>query len=299
MELRHLRYFAALAEELNFTRAAERVHVAQSTLSHQIRQIEDEIGQRLFDRVGKHVLITEAGEAFLLYATRALREVDEGLRAVRKPADPVTGTLRIAATHTFMMRLVPECLAALFQRHPRLAVTAQEMVAADIVHAVKAGSVDVGVAFAPHRQPQLAFEPLYVEEMVLAVAAGHPFAERRRVRLAELHKQPLILATRESSTRRIIDLALKSVAAEPVIVAEMNPITTTIELVRRTRLAAIISRFAAPDARDIRIIALENPRILRAPGLLTRVDRPATTALRTFIGIVRRAVLEQRQVGSS
>jgi len=71
MELRHLRYFVTLAEELSFTRAAERMHVTQSTLSHQIKQIEDEIGQRLFDRIGKRVVITDAGEALLPNATRA------------------------------------------------------------------------------------------------------------------------------------------------------------------------------------------------------------------------------------
>jgi len=76
MELRHLRYFTALADCLNFTRAAERVHVTQSTLSHQIRQLEDEVGRPLFERVGKRVVLTDAGELFQSYAMRALKEVD-------------------------------------------------------------------------------------------------------------------------------------------------------------------------------------------------------------------------------
>ena len=79
MELRHLRYFVALAEYLSFTRAAERVHVTQSTLSHQIRQLEEEVGQPLFDRIGKKVVTTEAGELFLGFAMRALKEVDQGI----------------------------------------------------------------------------------------------------------------------------------------------------------------------------------------------------------------------------
>eukprot|EP01041_Mallomonas_annulata_P030694 gene30694-52877_t len=84
MELRHLRYFLALASSLSFTPAAERVHVTQSTLSHQIRQLEDELGCPLFDRVGKRVALTEAGETFLAHATRAIQEVDQGVGALKE-----------------------------------------------------------------------------------------------------------------------------------------------------------------------------------------------------------------------
>src|SRR5688500_8545263 len=83
MELRHLRYFVALADELSFTRAARRLNITQSTLSHQIKQLEEEIGHALFDRIGKRTIITEAGEMLLLSATRSLRELDEGLLALR------------------------------------------------------------------------------------------------------------------------------------------------------------------------------------------------------------------------
>src|SRR5215475_6312356 len=95
MELRHLRYFEALAETLNFTRAAERVHVTQSTLSHQIRQLEEEIGQPLFDRIGKKVVTTEAGELFLAFATRALKEVDHGIAMLKPSSRGLSGQVRI------------------------------------------------------------------------------------------------------------------------------------------------------------------------------------------------------------
>ena len=298
MELRHLRYFVALAEELSFTRAAVKMHVTQSTLSHQIRQIEDEIGQRLFDRIGKRVVITDAGEALLPSATRALREVDEGLRGIKTSPDPLTGTLRIGATHTFNIKVIPDCLAAVLHAHPSMSVVVREMFASDIVALVEAGELDLGITYDPHRRGKLDFEALYVEEMILAVAAGHPYAARRRVRLVELHKQRMILPTRNSSTRRIIDDALRSVNAQPVVVAAMDSVAATVELVRRTELAAIISRLAAPDARDLRIVALESPTPLRTPGLLTKSGRRATPALRSFIGILRRLVLHHRDIAS-
>ena len=292
MELRHLRYFVALAEEGSFTRAARRTHVTQSTLSHQIRQIEDELGTRLFDRIGKRVVITTAGEALLETATRALREVDEGVRRVRAGPDPLTGTLRIGATHTFNIKLNPDCLAAFLEAHPSVSVTVRELFATDVAGLVEAGDLDLGITYDPQRRDRLDFEPLYIEEMVLAVAARHPFAERKRLRLVELHRQPMILPTRSSSTRRIIDAALGSVGAEPVIVADMDSLAATIELIRRTQLAAIVSRLAAPDAHDLAILALESPTPLRTPGLLTRADAASTPALRSFAGILRRLVLD-------
>ena len=96
MELRHLRYFVALAEHLSFTRAAARVHVTQSTLSHQIRQLEEEVGQPLFDRIGKKVVTTEAGELFLGFAVRALKEVDQGIAMLRPGSGGLTGRVRVA-----------------------------------------------------------------------------------------------------------------------------------------------------------------------------------------------------------
>ena len=117
MELRHLRYFVALAECLNFTRAAERVHVTQSTLSHQIKQLEDEVGRALFERIGKRVVMTEPGEVFLEYASKALREVDQGLGALKQDAAALAGEVRIGATHTFNLELIPgEFVTLLAQR---------------------------------------------------------------------------------------------------------------------------------------------------------------------------------------
>src|SRR5512140_999207 len=129
MELRHLRYFVAVAECLSFTRAAERVHVTQSTLSHQIRQLEEEIGQALLDRIGKRVRLTEAGETFLGYASKALHEVDQGLSDLKRAGDQLSGEVRIGATGTFNIGFVPECLALFLQRNPTVKVTVEELAA--------------------------------------------------------------------------------------------------------------------------------------------------------------------------
>jgi LysR family cyn operon transcriptional activator len=213
MELRQLRYFVTLAEELSFTRAAERMHVTQSTLSHQIKQIEDEIGQRLFDRIGKRVVITDAGEALLPNATRALREVDEGLRALTTAPDPLVGTLTIGATHTFNIELIPDCLATFLDTSAVNVVV--EMFATDVVTwkrgarprttTTRSGGSDPCISRSGPRD-----------------RGQSPVCARKRVRMVELHKQRVVLPTRSKSTRRILDDGAV-VGAEPVIVAEIVP----------------------------------------------------------------------------
>src|SRR5438445_13708570 len=174
MELRHLRYFVALAEYLSFTRAAERVHVTQSTLSHQIRQLEEEIGQPLFDRIGKKVVTTEAGELFLAFATRALKEVDHGIAMLKPGGGGLTGEVRIGATHTFNIGLIPECVALFLARPPTVRLRVEELSADQIGAKLRAGELDIGIAYRPTGASDLWFEPLYNEEMVLVVSQAHP-----------------------------------------------------------------------------------------------------------------------------
>src|SRR5258705_13869376 len=143
MELRHLRYFVALAEQLSFTVAAEKVHVTQSTLSHQIRQLEDELGCRLFDRENKRVSMTQTGEAFLERVQNALREVDEGVWTVRLAADEMSGVVRIGTTHTFNMRIIPRCMALFLERHPSVRMDVLEMSGDDIAAALLRGELDI------------------------------------------------------------------------------------------------------------------------------------------------------------
>jgi LysR family cyn operon transcriptional activator len=164
MELRHLRYFVSLAEYLSFTRAAERVHVTQSTLSHQIRQLEDEVGQPLFERIGKKVVTTEAGELFLGFAERALKEVDHGIAMLKQqPRGGLTGVVRIGATHTFNIGLIPECVALFLARHPTVRVRVDELAADQIGAKLLSGELDLGISYRPQGASELWFEALYNE----------------------------------------------------------------------------------------------------------------------------------------
>lgn len=291
MELRHLRYFVALAECLNFTRAAERVHITQSTLSHQIRQLEEEIGTRLFDRIGKRVMITEAGELFRGYASSALKEVDQGLGALKGASGGLTGTLHVGATHTFNLGFIPECVAALLTRHPTVTVTVSELTAEDIGTKLASGDIDVAISYRPKTVDALWFEPLYNEQMVLAVSPEHRFARRKRLRLVELHRQPLVLHPETFATRVMLDECFRACGAQPLVVAEMNTIIPMLGLVERIQIGTIVSEYAVQQRSPLRAIALESPTPMRTPGIIWKRDGHKTAPMQTFASIVRQIAL--------
>ncbi|MCH8529568.1 MAG: LysR family transcriptional regulator [Saccharospirillum sp.] len=279
MELRHLRYFVALAEVLNFTRAAERVHVTQSTLSHQIKQLEEELGLELFERIGKKVVLTEEGSTFLEHITPALTQVDEAVGALRQAPEQLRGELRIAATHSFNVQLIPSCLATFMKRYPAVRVVVEELSGDEIAQRLEQGELDLGVSYRPAIPRGLWFEPLYNEEMKLVMAANHPLAKRKKVRMVELTGLQMALLTPNFSTRQLLEECFQSAGARPVIVAELNAISPMLELVRRTDLCSIVSSNALVGEADLAVAPLEDPTPIRTPGLLwnKQSDRPAAT----------------------
>jgi len=288
MELRHLQHFIAVAEELNFTRAAERVHVTQSTLSHQIRQLEDEIGYVLFDRATNHVALTDAGEVFLAFAIKALQEVDLGLGALKHGSAEMAGALRIGATNTFNLGFIPKCVATFLARHPGVRVCVEELSADDIRAKLNRGDLDIGIAYRPAEPSDLVFEPLHNEEMVLAVSSEHPFAARKRVRMVELDRQMLVLLPREFATRVMLDECFRAAGAEPIVCAEMNTIAPMLELVSQTLIAAIVAANVVRAPMGLCVVPLASPTPMRIPGILCKREAKLTAPMRSFSAIVRK-----------
>lgn len=288
MELRHLRYFIALAGSLNFTRAADRLHVTQSTLSHQIKQLEDEVGTPLFERVAKRVALTEAGDEFLHHATRALREIDVGLGALRRNSSDMAGELHIGSTHTFNLGFIPDCIAAFQQKHPQVKVVVEELSADHIATRLQQGTLDLGIAYRPSTPGQLQFEPLYNEEMVLIVAQDHPLARRKRVRMVELHHLQMALLPASFATRQMLDECFRACGAEPQVVAELNTLAPMMELVSKTQLASIVAANVVPAHAGLVVVRLESPTPVRTPGMLWSPTAREAASTRAFSAIVRK-----------
>lgn len=294
MELRHLRYFLALAEKLNFTKAAAQVHVTQSTLSHQIGRLEAELGQQLFDRSGRRVTISAAGELFLSKAVKALAEIDSGIALMNTSKKALLGNLRIGTTPTLNMGVVPACLAQFSRDHPSMHVFVDENTGDGLIGDLRADRLDLVLAYRPFELDGLIFEPLYTEEMVVVVNAAHPFAERKRLRMIELHRRELVLPPQKFTTRIQIDEAFQAAGAEPVISIETSSIAALLALVQQAPFATIVSRSALSKHLGLRAIPLEGPTLVRTPGLIGMKDRRRTPAMASFASLVRAVAKESK-----
>lgn len=177
MLLRHIRYFLAVAEQGNFTRAAEALHVSQPTLSQQIKQLEDTLGAPLFDRSGRAVRLTDAGEAWMRYARLALQDLDAGARAIHDVATLERGHLRLAMTPTFTAYLVGPTIDAFYRRYPGITLSIEEMAQERIEALLAQDRLDLGIAFEMAQSAEVEAAALFSETLELMVGAGHP---RRR-----------------------------------------------------------------------------------------------------------------------
>ena len=195
MELRHLRYFVAVAEELNFRRAAERLHIGQPPLSIQIRALEEEVGARLLERSKRRVSLTEAGSRFLRRAREILAAAGEAVDEARQAARGELGSLRVGFTSSLpYTSILPDLLVAYRRRYPAVELQLKEMFTTDQLVAIAAGRLDVGlVRYVGGALPSgVSVRELGADPLCLVVNAAHPLANRESVRFAELADEGFI-----------------------------------------------------------------------------------------------------------
>jgi len=197
VELRHLRYFLAVADELHFGRAAERVHVAQPAISQQIRRLEAEIGTELFHRNRREVRLAPAGEALRDYAVRAIDEVNDGVEAARRAARGEIGNLTVGFLETAASTIVPRAVRQFRAARPDVNLTLRELGVGAQIDDLQAGRLDVGIIRPPADADDLVFERIIDEELIAAVPSGHPLAGRDQITARTVVDQPLVLLSRE------------------------------------------------------------------------------------------------------
>jgi DNA-binding transcriptional LysR family regulator len=216
MELRQLRYFVAVAEELHFRRAAARLHMSQPPLSQQIRQLEAEMGCELLTRSRRRVALTPAGEAFLRDARSLLGELDGAVATARRIAAGQTGRLRINFVGSALLSTVPELVQRFRGAHPLVEIELHERSTVEQLRAIKNGTVDVGLIRPPlEPDPELSVEVLLRERTVSALPADHPLASMRRNPLRRLAAEPLVLFPRDQAPG-FHDLLISSLAGTGV-----------------------------------------------------------------------------------
>lgn len=191
MELDQLRYVIAVADTGNFTRAAERVHISQPSLSQQVLNLESEVGHKLFHRLGRKAVLTEAGATFLERARKILFEVEN---AAKELSDHPTLDRRITvgAVPTIMPYLLAPVIARCHEQHPNLQINALEDFRHDLVRGIIEGDLDLAVVTLPVKDPRLSIEPLLTEQLLLVVGKKHAFASRAEINIADLAEETFV-----------------------------------------------------------------------------------------------------------
>ncbi len=193
MEIHQLRYFVAAAEMGTFSRAAAHCNVAQPSLSQQIKKLEDELEHPLFDRLGRRVALTDAGRLLLGRASVILSSLDDARREVRDVATNVSGRLAVGAIPTIAPYLLPNAALRLRESFGSVEMIIREDLTENLLVATAAGDLDVALVALPVVDPKLVVEPLFREEIILAVPSGHHFATAESIGVEALRDEPFVL----------------------------------------------------------------------------------------------------------
>jgi DNA-binding transcriptional LysR family regulator len=242
MELRHLRYFVAVAEERNFTRAAERLHIAQPPLSRQMQQLEETLGVELIEKGSRPLRLTEAGQFFLAHARPLLDQVRD-LKTMTQRVGKLERTLSVGFVASTLYGLLPDIIRRYRERHPEVEVTLHEMTTIEQLKALKEGAIDVGFGRLKSEDPSIRRILLREERMVVAVWPGHRLAEREGgVRLMELIHEPLLVypkAPRPSFADQVL-AAFNEANLTPDHVTEVRELQIAMGLVAAGQGIAIV-----------------------------------------------------------
>ncbi|MCX5213685.1 LysR substrate-binding domain-containing protein [Kitasatospora sp. NBC_00240] len=289
MELRQLEYLVTVAEEGNFTRAAEKLHVAQPGVSAQIRRLERELGQELLDRSGRSVRPTEVGAAVLPYARAALAAV----QGVRLAVDELTGLLRghvAVGTVTSHNVDLPGLLADFHHAHPAVEITLSEANSEQLLEGLRTGHLDAAVVSVGSDDPEgLGVLVLEDQPIVAAVGHDHELAVHQVISIDTLRGRPLISLPRGTGLRARLDEACAAVGFAPRIAFEASDPGLLAELAARGLGAAILpGAFATARADHLHVITIDRPPLRGRLVLAWRAEGPAGPAGRALLQRARR-----------
>lgn len=274
VQFHQLHYFVAVAETRHFTHAAERVHVAQPSLSQQIKSLENELGAELFSRARGNVSLTEAGEALLPLARRILADAETARHEVQELVQLRRGRVRLGAPPSLCTGLLPEVLRTFHDLHPGIELLIEESGSHDLVRDLARGALDLALVVLPlpTPSPALSTVELLQEDLVVVSSAASP-APRRPVRIADLQGQPLVMFRHGYDLRELTVAACRAAGFEPAFTVEGGEMDAVLGFVRAGLGVAVVpSMVAARAGRDLRVTALARPGLRRTIALARRTD---------------------------
>jgi DNA-binding transcriptional LysR family regulator len=297
MELRHLRYFVAVAEAENVSRAALKLHVSQPGISRQIRDLEDEIGFLLFERSAKSIKLTKAGKSFLTEARAVLQRVDEAVKTARAIATGEQGELHVGYAPSPTSRILPPALRAFQAELPNVRVKLHDFSTEEMIAGLREGKLHIAfvVRPSPGTFRGLHFEKIMEDSTFLAVSPKHPLARRRSVTLAEVAHEPLVIYSREEYPEAHEELAkmFAETKTKLNIAAEHDGVASLIAGVESGEGVALvpgsIACIAGPRLKLVRVSPAPPPLVIGAAWSKDGL----TPAAERFLKCAKEVVIEQ------
>jgi DNA-binding transcriptional LysR family regulator len=280
--LQQLGYFVTVAEHGNLTRAAAALHLAQPSLSTQLKRLERDLGTELFERVPRGVALTPAGEALLPLARQALADVEQIRRTANELTSPEGGTLRVGATPSLSSVLLPAALTAFHAHHRRVALEFVEAGSEDLVTRLERNELDLGLVILPVPHFGVETVPLAEEDLVVVVGAGHALAGRKRLGISELAGVPLVVPRAGYTIRTTVFAACRHAGFEPTIACDGGELAGVLALVARGLGAAVIPSIVATHQPGLWTIRIDRPRLVRTIGLARRAGAVGPASAGTF-----------------
>lgn len=289
MELTQLDAFIAAAECGSFSRAAEVLNVAQPSLSNRIQSLEREVGQVLFERMGRGVKLTDAGVAFLPYAQRALRTLGDGLFVLEGTRQGTMGRLTIGTAPAVGTYILPGLLKAFHDNHKGVDVSVRTGHSEDVLQMILEDEVQVGFG-RPVTHPDVHTLPIYHDELVLVLSSSHPYAKRGIINIPDLASESLIVFDRESSYYSLILALFRDLGLVPHQQMFLDSIEATKKMVEQNLGIALLPSVAVD--REIKLgtlhkVQLDTPEpVHRDVAVMYRRNKPQSGPMQSFLSLV-------------
>jgi DNA-binding transcriptional LysR family regulator len=287
-DVHHLRVFLSVAENLSFTRAAERLFLTQSAVSHQVSRLEREIGADLFVRLGKSISLTPAGQALLPHARRIFAAMDEAMMVVHRAMRSDIGRLRIGASPAACQHIIPEALREFRESFPNYSLTIVPGDSPAVIQQLVDESIDLGLVIKPERQKKLQFHDLFVDELGFVVSPLHAWAQTGKADRRELRDQRMVLYSRNSATFHLVDRYLTRMGAPLRDWIELGETGAIKELVKLGLGISIMAQWIVrPELseKSLAYLPLIGGKLRRFWCIASLAGRSLSVAEQTFTGL--------------
>jgi DNA-binding transcriptional LysR family regulator len=300
--LRQLQAFVAVAESGNFSRAAERLHVAQSAVSVLVRELERKLNIRLFDRTTRRVELTDAGFEFRATAEKLISDLEHAVQNTHDLVERKRGRIIVAAPPLLATALLPEAISAFQKQFPGISVALIDARTNEIVQRVKSGQADIGVGTFAADEEGLSRTRLAKDTLTLFCEGSHPIAATTQPRWRDLKGLPLITLTRESGIRALVESGYESANLtldRPAY--EVSQITTALALVEAGLGVSILPTYALVSCKNRNIVAraLSHPTITREVVAVTRSGRSLPPAGSDFMQLLQRSAKVRNETAAA